>query len=113
MLERHRRKAAHRRRARHREHELRWLFTLLPGPGLDATNHAAESAIRGRVIARKVWGGNQTWKGAHPQQVLASVLRTGGQQGKDAVAGTGSTPLPAQRSKTSMFIRWRATRGSR
>jgi hypothetical protein len=36
------------------------------------------------VIARKVWGGNRTWKGAHTQEVLVSVLRTCWQQGKDA-----------------------------
>ena len=36
------------------------------------------------VIARKVWGGNRTWEGAHTQQVLVSVLRTCWQQGKDA-----------------------------
>jgi hypothetical protein len=38
------------------------LFTFLRCPGLDATNHAAEQAIRGMVIARKVWGGNRAWK---------------------------------------------------
>jgi hypothetical protein len=31
-----------------------------------------------------VWGGNRTWEGAHTQEVLASVLRTCWQQGKDA-----------------------------
>ena len=35
-------------------------------------------------IARKVWGGNRTWEGAHTQQILVSVLRTCWQQGKDA-----------------------------
>ena len=35
------------------------------------------------VIARKVWGGNRTWEGARTHQVLASVLRTCWQQGKD------------------------------
>jgi Transposase IS66 family len=38
-----------------------WLFTFLHCPGLDATNNAAERAIRGMVITRKVWGGNRTW----------------------------------------------------
>ena len=51
---------------------------------MDATNHAAEQALRGMVIARKVWGGNRTWEGARTQQVLVSVLRTCWQQGKDA-----------------------------
>jgi len=38
------------------------------------------------VIARKVWGGNRTWQGARTQGILASVLRTCGQQGQDAFA---------------------------
>jgi len=84
MLETPRRNAANRRLARHLEHELRWLFTFLHCPGLDATNNAAERAIRGMVIARKVWGGNRTWEGARTQQILVSVLRTCWQQGKDA-----------------------------
>jgi transposase len=84
MLETRRRNAANRRLARHLEHELLWLFTFLHCPGLDATNNAAERAIRGMVIARKVWGGNRTWGGARTQQILVSVLRTCWQQGKDA-----------------------------
>lgn len=84
MLETRRRNLANRRLARHLEHELLWLFTFLHCPGLDATNNAAERAIRGMVIARKVWGGNRTWEGARTQQILASVLRTCWQQGKDA-----------------------------
>src|SRR4029453_18700853 len=84
MLERPYRNPANRRLARHLEHEQPWLFTFLCCPGLDATNHAAERAIRGMVIARKVWGGNRTWEGARTQQVLASVLRTCWQQGKGA-----------------------------
>jgi transposase len=84
MLQTRRRNVANRRLARHLEHEAQWLFTFLHCPGLDATNNAAERAIRGMVIARKVWGGNRTWAGAHTQQILASVLRTCWQQGKDA-----------------------------
>lgn len=84
MLETRRRNAANRRLARHLEHERLWLFTFLHCPGLDATNNAAERAIRGIVIARKVWGGNRTWEGARTQQILVSVLRTCWQQGKDA-----------------------------
>jgi len=78
------RNPANHRLARHLEHEYFWLFTFLHCPGLDATNNAAERAIRGMVIARKVWGGNRTWEGARTQQILASVLRTCWQQGKDA-----------------------------
>ena len=84
MLGTHRRNASNRRLARHLEHERLWLFTFLHCPGLDATNNAAERAIRGMVIARKVWGGNRTWEGARTQQILVSVLRTCWQQGKDA-----------------------------
>jgi transposase len=84
MLGTRRRNAANRRLARHLEHERRWLFTFLHCPGLDATNNAAERAIRGMVIARKVWGGNRTWEGAHTHQILASVLRTCWQQAKDS-----------------------------
>lgn len=84
LLEPSRRNAANRRLARHLEQELLWLFTFLHCPGLDATNNAAERAIRGMVIARKVWGGNRTWEGARTQQILVSVLRSCRQQGKDA-----------------------------
>jgi len=63
-----------------------WLFLFLYFPGLDATNNVAERAIRGMVIARKVWGGNRTWEGARTQQIPVSVLRTCWQQGKDAFA---------------------------
>jgi transposase len=86
MLEIHYRDPANRRLARHLAHERLWLFTFLYCFGLDATNNAAERAIRGMVIARKVWGGNRTWEGARTQQVLVSVLRTCWQQGKDAFA---------------------------
>jgi len=84
MLETRRRNQANRRLARHLEHEQLWIFTFLHCFGLDATNNAAERAIRGMVIARKVWGGNRTWEGARTQQILTSVLRTCWQQGKDA-----------------------------
>lgn len=84
MLETRRRNPANRRLARHLEHERLWLFTFPHCCGLDATNNAAERAIRGMVIARKVWGGNRTWEGARTQQILTSVRRTCRQQGKDA-----------------------------
>jgi transposase len=84
MLKTRRRNPANRRMARHLEHERLWLFTFLHCFGLDATNNAAERAIRGMVIARKVWGGNRTWEGARTQQILTSVLRTCWQQSQDA-----------------------------
>jgi hypothetical protein len=36
------------------------------------------------AIARKTWGGNRTANGARIQPILASVLRTCWQQGKNA-----------------------------
>lgn len=84
MLKPPRRNADNRRLARHLEHERSGLFTFLRCPGLDATNNAAERAIRGMVIARKVWGGSRTWEGARTQHILVSVLRTCRQQDKDA-----------------------------
>jgi transposase len=83
MLEKQDQDPANRRLARHLEHERPWMFTFLYCPGLDATNNAAERAIRGMVIARKVWGGSRTSEGARTQQILVSVLRTCWQQGKD------------------------------
>jgi len=86
MLEQSYRNPANQRLARHLAHEQPWVFTFLHCPGLDATNHLSEQALRGMVIARKVWGGNRSWQGARTQQVLVSVLRTCWQQGKDAFA---------------------------
>ena len=87
---------ANRRLARHLAHEQPWTFTFLHRPGLAATNHAAERAIRGMVIARKVWGGNRSWAGARTQHILVSVLRTCWQQGQDVF--------------TRMVALWRAPR---
>jgi transposase len=84
LLARSYRCESNRRLAAHLRHEQPHLFTFLRCPGLDATNNAAERALRGVVIARKVWGGNRTWNGARTQQILTSVLRTGRQQGRDA-----------------------------
>ena len=75
--------AANQRLARHLRHEQPHLFTFLYCPGLPATNNFIEAAIRLMVVARKTWGGNRTWKGAQTHQILASVLRTCWQQGKD------------------------------
>ena len=53
---------------------------------LDGTNNAAERALRPAVVMRKVTGGSRSEAGAHAWAVLASVLRTAKQQGRDAVA---------------------------
>jgi transposase len=65
-----------------REH----LFTFLTEPGVQATNWRAEQALRPAVVNRKQWGGNKTWRGAHTQQILMSVIRTARQQQHDPVA---------------------------
>ena len=52
---------------------------------LDGTNNAAERALRPAVVMRKVTGGSRSEAGAQAWAVLASVLRTAKQQGRDAV----------------------------
>src|SRR3989454_7651582 len=75
---------ANRRLAKHLRHEQPWLFTFLHCPGIEATNNAAERALRPAVVARKTWGGNRTENGARTQQILISILTTCRQQGKDS-----------------------------
>lgn len=75
---------ANRRLAKHLRHEEPWLFTFLHCPGMEATNNAAERALRPAVVARKTWGGNRTENGAKTQQILISILTTCRQQGKDS-----------------------------
>jgi len=75
----------HRKLAQHLEKEKMHLLTFLRCPGLAATNHEAERALRGLVIARKVWGGSRTARGARTQSVLMSVLRTCRQQEQAAL----------------------------
>jgi transposase len=83
LLLRPHRDPENRRLAKHLRREQPYLFTFLYCPGLDATNHRAERAVRALIGARKNWGGNRTWKGARAQAVLTSVIQTGKQQGKD------------------------------
>ncbi len=91
------RDSANRRLAKHLRHEEPWLFTFLHCPGIEATNNAAERALRPAVVARKTWGGNRTENGAKTQQILISVLTTCHQQGKDSfdrVVELLRTPTP-------------------
>src|SRR6266571_3136572 len=74
---------ANRRLAKHLRRERPYIFTYLYCPGLDATNNAAERAIRALIGARKNWGGNRTQKGARAQAVLTSILQTAKQQGQN------------------------------
>lgn len=83
VLARTYRDPANRRLAKHLDHERPYLFTFLYCPGLDATNNAAERAIRALIGARKNWGGNRTQNGAHAQAVLTTLLQTAKQQGKN------------------------------
>ena len=77
------RSAENRRLAKHLNHEFDYLFTYLKCPGLEATNWRGEQAIRPAVVARKVWGGSRTEKGAQVQEILTSIFRTGRQRGVD------------------------------
>jgi Transposase IS66 family len=83
LLVRFYRDSANRRLAKHLIRERPYLFTFLYCPGLDATNNAAERALRPLVVARKNWGGNRTEKGARTQAVLTSILASARQQGKN------------------------------
>ncbi len=85
-LNRNYRSPANRRLANHLRGERDAMFTFLYCPGLDATNYRAEQAIRPMVVARKVWGGNRTARGAHTQSVLVSILQTCRQQLRPATA---------------------------
>jgi len=103
LLSRNYRSAENRRLAKHLRHEQPFLFTFLQRPDIvDATNNAAERAMRPAVIARKTWGGNRTETGAEAQRILMSVLATCRQQGKDSFQGLVEllrSPIP-----TSMDI---------
>jgi hypothetical protein len=85
LLARPYRDSANRRLAKHLNRERPYLFTFLYCPGLDATNNAAERALRPLVVARKNWGGNRTERGAHTQAVLSSILASARQQGKNSL----------------------------
>jgi transposase len=61
------------------------LFTFLLHPEVPATNYRAEQAIRPAVVTRKVCGGNRSWRGAHTQEVLASLFATAQLRGRDAL----------------------------
>lgn len=52
---------------------------------LDGTNNAAERALRPAVVMRKITGGSRSTTGAQAWAVLASVMRTAEQQGRDVV----------------------------
>jgi transposase len=61
------------------------LTTFLHNPAVDGTNNAAERAIRPAVVMRKITGGSRSDKGAKAWAILASVMRTAEQQGRDVL----------------------------
>jgi transposase len=94
--------------AQHLTDEGPGLFTFLLDLSIDATNWRAEQALRPAVVTRKVCGGNRSVRGAHTQEILASILRTMRQRGHDAspifhqllrspVPVTALAPPPASR----------------
>ncbi|HEU68454.1 MAG TPA: IS66 family transposase [Candidatus Acetothermia bacterium] len=84
-----------------REH----LFTFLEAEGVEAESKA-ERALRPAVVVRKTGGCNRTPRGARTHAVLASLLATAKQQGRDPVnylvevltAKGKLLPLPLERS---------------
>jgi hypothetical protein len=60
--------SANRRLAKHLRNERPHLLTFLHCPGAEATNNAAEQAIRPAVIARQTWG-------RQPQSDVRPLLR--------------------------------------
>jgi len=90
--------------ARHVARELPGVFTFLLDDRIDATNWRAEQAIRPSVVLRKVSGGNRTWRGAHTQQVLATLLRTSTQRHLDPLPILGDLLHQAKaRASTALF----------
>jgi hypothetical protein len=79
--------AGNRRLLKHMGRERDHLLTFLRHPelGVPATNWRAEQGIRPAVMMRKTCGGNATWRGAHTQECLMSVCRTGRLQGIDVI----------------------------
>lgn len=71
------------------------LTTFLHRPEVEGTNNAAERALRPAVVMRKITGGSRSEAGAKAWAILASVMRTAEQQGRDVVE-TIKTLLKAQ-----------------
>jgi len=57
------------------QHVAEW-FPFLLDPGIPATNHRAEQALKIPIVNRKVWGGNRTAAGKDAQEVDSSVIAT-------------------------------------
>lgn|SRR5208282_7063 len=61
------------------------LTTFLHKKAVDGTNNAAERAIRPAVVMRKITGGSRSPEGARAWAILASVMRTAQQQGREVL----------------------------
>ena len=61
------------------------LTTFLHKAEVDGTNNAAERALRPAVVMRKITGGSRSAAGARAWSILASVMRTAEQQGRNVV----------------------------
>lgn len=61
------------------------LTTFLHKPQVDGTNNAAERALRPAVVMRKITGGSRSALAAAAWSVLASIMRTAEQQGRDVL----------------------------
>ncbi len=61
------------------------LTTFLHHRQVDGTNNAAERALRPAVVMRKITGGSRSQAGAEAWAILASVMRTAQQQGRDVL----------------------------
>ena len=62
------------------------LTTFLHKEEVEGTNNAAERALRPAVVMRKITGGSRSAAGARAWAIMASVMRTAQQQGRDVVA---------------------------
>lgn len=60
-----------------------WLFEFVVNPEVEGTNNRAERALRPMVVARKIFGGNRSRRGAKVFEVLASVVQTLRLRGQD------------------------------
>lgn len=61
------------------------LTTFLHREQVEGDNNAAERALRPAVVMRKITGGSRSEAGAEAWSILASVMRTAEQQGRDVV----------------------------
>jgi transposase len=73
------------RLARRLRKQRRHLLRFLRVEGVEATNNRAERALRPAVLVRKTGGCNKTPRGARTHAVLASLLQTLRQQGRETL----------------------------